>query len=196
MMQRNRWFDGAILLLVVGWVGLGFAPAAASGGKPVTKNVHSFAVESADGGSHSLADYRGKTLLIVNTASRCGFTPQYKSLEALYRKYRERGLVVLAFPANNFMNQEPGTNEEIQTFCTTKYNTTFPVFAKVSVKGKDIAPLYAFLTRDAGHPGDIEWNFTKFLVAPDGRVVDRFGPATDPLDKDVVARVEQVLEAK
>jgi glutathione peroxidase len=163
------------------------------GGKPMTKGIYQFDVKSADGGDRHLADYKGKALLIVNSASKCGFTPQYKSLETLYEKYKARGFEVLAFPANNFGAQEPGTNDEIQTFCAVNYHTTFPVFAKISVKGKDIAPLYSYLTKDSPFPGDIGWNFAKFLVAPDGRIVARFKPDTDPMAKDVTAQLEAIL---
>ena len=156
-------------------------------------DIHDFTVTTIDGEAKSLADYHGKVVLIVNTASRCGFTRQYRSLEALYQQHRERGFEVLAFPANNFMRQEPGTNAAIKEFCSLEFRTTFPLFAKISVKGKDIAPLYAFLTRDSSHPGDVSWNFAKFLVAPDGRVVARFDPATDPLDPEITGSIEQWL---
>lgn len=155
--------------------------------------LYGFTVRTIDGADTSLAAWRGKTLLIVNTASRCGFTPQYEALEALYKRYAARGFVVLAFPANNFMAQEPGTDAEIQQFCTTKYATTFPIFAKISVRGRHIAPLYAWLTQQSGFPGAIPWNFAKFLVSPEGRVVARFEPATDPLSKDVTAPLEALL---
>jgi len=167
-----------------------------SGGKTMNRTVHDFTVKSIDGKSRSLADYRGKTLLVVNTASKCGFTGQYKGLEALYEKYRERGFEVLGFPANNFMGQEPGSNEEIAKFCELNYGVSFPLFEKISVKGGDIAPLYAFLTRDSGFPGDIGWNFTKFLVAPNGEVVARFDSRTDPLDPKLVGKLEETLAAK
>jgi glutathione peroxidase len=163
------------------------------GGKPMTKGIFEFDVKTADGGDRHLADYKGKALLIVNSASKCGFTPQYKSLETLYEKYKARGFEVLAFPANNFGAQEPGTNDEIQTFCAVNYHTTFPVFAKISVKGKDISPLYSYLTKDSPFPGEIGWNFAKFLVAPDGRIVARFKPDTDPLAKDVTSQLEAIL---
>jgi glutathione peroxidase len=168
-------------------------PTRAEGGEAAVHSIHDFRVRTMSDSEQSLADFRGKALLVVNTASRCGFTPQYRSLEELYQKYHSRGFEVLAFPANNFMNQEPGSNQEIRTFCSTNYHTTFPLFAKISVKGKDIAPLYQYLTRDSGFPGDIPWNFTKFLVAPDGRVVARWGPTTDPLSKEVTGRLEAVL---
>ena len=168
------------------------APAT-NGDKPMSRNIYDFRVTTIDGGQKSLADYRGKTLLIVNTASRCGFTPQYASLEALYQRYKDRGFEILAFLANDFMGQEPGTNAEIKEFCSLKYRTTFPLFEKISVKGKDIAPLYAYLTRESGHPGGISWNFAKFVVGQDGRVVARFDPATDPLDENVTKRIESSL---
>jgi glutathione peroxidase len=167
-----------------------------AGGRAMTPSIHDFTVRGIDGKPVSLAQYKGKVLLVVNTASRCGFTPQYKSLEALYERYRDKGLVVLGFPANNFMNQEPGSDEEIAKFCSLTYDVSFPMFSKVSVKGRDIAPLYAWLTKDSGHAGDIEWNFAKFLVGPDGRVVARFSPRTDPLSKDVVDRVEALVASK
>jgi glutathione peroxidase len=187
--------DGIRLLAVLALGGVAFAApcGAAAPAKNVTRSVHDFRVRTMADSGQSLADYRGRALLIVNTASRCGFTPQYRSLEALYEKYRTRGFEVLAFPANNFLNQEPGSNAEIKTFCAVNYHTSFPLFAKISVKGSDIAPLYTYLTRDSGFPGDIPWNFTKFLVAPDGRVVARFGPDTDPLEKGVTEKLEAVL---
>jgi glutathione peroxidase len=158
--------------------------------------VHAFRALLNDGTERSLADYAGKVLLIVNTASRCGFTPQYESLEALYGKYRDRGFEVLAFPTNDFMGQEPGTDVEIREFCARKFGTTFPLFAKISVKGKKIHPLYAHLTRDAAFPGAISWNFNKFLVGPDGQVVARWGARTDPLSPDITKRIEAMFPAR
>jgi glutathione peroxidase len=169
------------------------ALASPAGGGKMTRSIYDFQVRTIDGQERSLAEYKGKAVLVVNTASKCGFTPQYKGLEALYEKYRSRGFEVLAFPANNFMGQEPGTNEEIQKFCELNYKTSFPLFAKISVKGRDIAPLYAYLTKESGFTGDIGWNFTKFLVGPDGRVVARFDTKTDPLDAKLVEKVEGVL---
>jgi len=165
----------------------------ADGGRPMTQNIHDFRVRGIDGEEKSLADYRGRVLLIVNTASRCGFTPQYASLEKIYRDYRERGFEVLAFPANNFMNQEPGTDAEIKDFCTLRYDTSFPLFSKISVKGRDMAPLYAYLTRESPFPGAIGWNFTKFLVARDGQVIARFDSRTDPGDRKVTEAIETAL---
>jgi glutathione peroxidase len=172
------------------------APAPVAGGKAMSRTVHEFKVKTIDGKDQSLAVYKGKTLLVVNTASKCGFTGQYKGLEALYEKYREQGFEVLAFPANNFMGQEPGSNEEIAKFCELNYRTSFPLFSKISVKGRDIAPLYAYLTTAPGFAGDVGWNFTKFLVGPDGKVVARFESRTDPLDPKVTGQIEGLLAAK
>jgi len=159
-------------------------------------DIYDFTVRANDGTEHSLAEYRGKTLLVVNTASQCGLTPQYAGLETLYERYHPRGFEVLAFPANEFGAQEPGTDDEIKTFCETSYGTTFPLFAKLVVKGDHIAPLYSWLTKDAGFPGDITWNFAKFLVGPDGKVVARFDPKTEPLDPAVTTKVEAALPAR
>jgi glutathione peroxidase len=161
----------------------------------IPQTIHDFQVTGIDGTPRSLAEYKGRTVLVVNTASRCGFTPQYESLEALQQRFHARGFDVLAFPANDFMGQEPGSNEEIQQFCSTRFHTSFPLFAKISVKGKHIAPLYAYLTRDSAFPGDIPWNFTKFLVGPDGRVAARFSPKTDPGSREVVEAIEKLLPA-
>jgi glutathione peroxidase len=155
--------------------------------------VHSFQVAAINGDKKSLSAYKGKVLLIVNTASRCGYTPQYKSLESLYGRYKAQGFEVLGFPANNFLGQEPGTNEEIKEFCSLKYNVTFPMFSKISVKGKDIDPLYQYLTKESGFNGDIPWNFSKFLVGPDGKVVARFDPKAEPLSDEIVQKIESVL---
>lgn len=197
-MKRNRVLGALMMIgLAAGATSAVVKKPAPPGGKPMTASgVHEFRVTTIAGVEKSLADYRGKALLIVNTASRCGFTRQYKSLESLQRKYGERGFTVLAFPANNFMGQEPGTNEEILTFCTTRYGTSFPLFSKISVTGKDIAPLYRYLTHDSGFGGDIGWNFTKFLVGPDGKVVARFDSAIDPLDPKVTAKLDALLAAK
>lgn len=158
-------------------------------------SVHSFTMKTIDGQEKSLADYKGKTLLIVNVASRCGFTPQYKGLEEIYQRYKARGFEVLGFPANNFMGQEPGTDQEIKEFCSLKFHVTFPMFAKISVKGKDIDPLYQYLTKESGHKGDIQWNFNKFLVGPDGYVVARYGSAADPASPKLVEEIERTLKA-
>ena len=190
-MHIRHWFAAAALAAAL-------APLptlAATGGKAMPASVHEFTLTTIDGKPRSLAEYKGKALLIVNTASKCGFTPQYKGLEALYDRYRARGFEVLGFPANNFLGQEPGSNEEIAQFCSLKYDVSFPLFAKISVKGKDIAPLYAWLTKDSGFPGDVGWNFTKVLVGPDGKVVARYDSRTDPLDPKLVAQLEATLPA-
>ena len=152
-----------------------------------------FKVQDIDGKDKRLSDFKGKTILIVNTASKCGYTPQYKSLEALYEKYKAKGFVILAFPANNFKSQEPGTNEEIKNFCSTNYKVSFPLFSKISVAGNDTHPLYKFLTTESGFNGPIAWNFTKFLVNPQGQVIARFESKVDPLSEQVVREVEKSL---
>jgi glutathione peroxidase len=159
--------------------------------------VHEFSMKSIDGQASPLSAYKGKIVLIVNVASRCGFTPQYEGLEAVYRKYKDRGLVILGFPANNFGGQEPGTDEEIRTFCSSKYNVTFPMFSKISVKGDDKAPLYQFLTDAKTSPatgGEIKWNFTKFLVGRDGKVISRFESAVKPESAEVAGAIEKALQ--
>jgi glutathione peroxidase len=163
------------------------------------KSVYDFTLNSIDGQPTSLSAYKGKVVLLVNVASRCGYTPQYKALEAVYEKYKGQGLVVVGVPANNFGAQEPGTNAEIKTFCTSKYNVTFPMMAKVSVKGSDITPLYQFLTDKAAFPktgGEIGWNFTKFLIGRDGKVLDRFDSAVEPDAPQVTSAIEKALAIK
>ena len=157
-----------------------------------------YTVKDIEGKNVPLSRYHGDVVMIVNTASLCGNTPQYASLEKLYQTYKGQGLRILAFPANNFGQQEPGANGEIKQFCTLKYHTTFDLFSKVSVKGPDQAPLYKFLTDKTTDPqfgGDIEWNFAKFLVGRDGQVVARYPAGHDPLSADVIAAVEQQLKA-
>jgi glutathione peroxidase len=148
-----------------------------------------------DGTQEKLSDYRGKALLIVNTASKCGFTKQYASLEELSRRFADRGLVVMGFPCNDFMGQEPGTNEEIIEFCKATFKVDFPMYQKLTVQGEQIHPLYKTLTTELAEPlrGPIKWNFTKFLVDPQGHVVARFEPKVDPLDAELVSAVEGVL---
>jgi len=146
-----------------------------------------------DGKPRKLGDYKGKVLLIVNTASECGFTPQYEGLEALHKKYKDRGLVVLGFPANEFGAQEPGTDADIKTFCMKNFGVTFELFAKIVVKGEGIHPVYKFLTTESGHNGPISWNFAKFVVARDGRVAERFGPDTEPGDRALTGVLEKLL---
>jgi len=145
-----------------------------------TKSIYDFTMRSIDGGQVSLGKFKGKVVLVVNVASKCGFTPQYAGLEALYEKYKDKGFVIVGVPANNFMQQEPGTDEEIKKFCTNKYNVSFPMMSKVSVLGDDKTPLYVYLTgkdTDPQFAGDIKWNFTKFLFDRSGKPVARFEPA-------------------
>ena len=145
-------------------------------------SAHDFSATSIDGIERQLVDYKGKVILVVNTASQCGFTPQYKGLEELYRTYVDRGLVVLGFPCDQFGHQEPGDEEEIATFCERNFGVTFPLFAKVDVNGRDAHPLYQWLRSEkSGMVGNkIRWNFTKFLIDPDGNVVNRYGSTTTP----------------
>ena len=177
---------GLVLLLCVA-AGMSWA---------ATKSIYDFTMRSIDGQQVSLKSYSGKVVLLVNVASKCGFTPQYAGLEAVYEKYKDRGLVIVGVPANNFMQQEPGTNEEIKKFCSNKYNVTFPMMAKVSVLGDDKAPLYQFLTDKSTNPtigGDIKWNFTKFLFDRNGNPVARFEPAVKPDSPEVTAAIESTL---
>lgn len=176
----------AILLIAVSIM------AAAENGK----SVYDFTLNSIDGQPVSLSGYKGKVLMLVNVASYCGYTPQYSALEAMYEKYKDRGLVIVGLPANNFGEQEPGTNQEIKTFCARTYSVKFPTMAKVSVAGTDKIPLYKFLTDRAANPqigGEIEWNFTKFLFDRNGKPVARFEPATTPDSLEVVAAIEKAL---
>ena len=159
----------------------------------------SFKMKSLDGKDVDLSQYQGKVVLLVNVASFCGNTPQYKGLEALHEKYADKGLVVLGVPANEFGKQEPGTNEEIAQFCTSKYDVKFPMLSKVVVKGDGICPLYQYLTSKDTDPkfaGDIEWNFAKFLISRDGEVVGRFKPKVQPESDDVVKAIETELGKK
>lgn len=155
-------------------------------------SIHNFTMNSIDGKPTPLAEYKGKVVLIVNVASKCGYTPQYAGLEALYRKYKDQNFVLIGVPANNFGSQEPGTNEEIKTFCKRNYDVTFPMMSKVSVKGADKAPLYEFLTSAMG--GEVKWNFTKFLADKDGKVIARFEPATTPDAPELTAAIEKALK--
>lgn len=151
--------------------------------------------KTMDGKEASLKDYSGKVVLVVNVASKCGLTKQYAALEALYKKYSDHGFVILGFPCNDFNGQEPGTNEQIQTFCRTNFDVTFPLFDKISVKGENQAPLYTALTGpSAKFPGDVKWNFGKFLIGKDGEVIARFEPKTTPDDPAVVTAVETALK--
>lgn len=155
-------------------------------------------VVDIDGNEVNLEDYKGKVVMIVNVASKCGLTPQYNQLVDIHEKYSEKGFTILGFPANNFMSQEPGTNEEIKTFCSSKFGVEFPMMSKVSVKGDDTCELYKELTSEEENGelgGDIAWNFTKFLVNKDGEVIARFEPKTKPDAEEVIAAIEAALES-
>lgn len=168
------------------------APAGAE-----ARSVYDFTVKTIDGEEVKLDKYKGDVLLIVNVASKCGLTDSnYKELEPLYQKYKEQGFTILAFPANDFGAQEPGTNEEIKAFCA-KYKVSFPLFAKIAVKGDEQAPLYRYLTThpDESIRGDVQWNFQKYLVGRDGKVLKKFSPRTAPNDAELTAAVEEALKA-
>lgn len=170
--------------------------AAFTAAAPSTKTVYDFTVNDIDGNPVSLEKYKGKVLLIVNVASMCGNTPQYKDLQNLYEKYSGKGLVVLGFPANNFMGQEPGTNAEIKNFCTKEYAVTFPMFSKISVKGKDMAPLYTFLTQKAENgrvEAPVKWNFQKFIINKRGEVVKSVAPGTSINDEAEMKVIDKAL---
>jgi glutathione peroxidase len=160
------------------------------------KSIHDFSARTLDGKDKSLGDYRGRVALIVNVASKCGLTPQYRGLEELHETYAAKGLSVLGFPANEFGAQEPGTNDEIQAFCATTYDVKFDMFSKVKVKGPGIDPLFAFLTNadtDPEFAGEIRWNFNKFLVGKDGEVLARFEPQVEPTSPEVKHAIEEAL---
>ncbi|WP_102141510.1 glutathione peroxidase [Mycobacterium hubeiense] len=162
----------------------------------MTASLTDISLTTLDGKPTSLAEYADGAVLVVNVASKCGLTPQYSALERLAQEYRDRGLTVIGVPCNQFMGQEPGTAEEIQTFCSTTYGVTFPLLAKTDVNGANRHPLYAELTKTpdaAGEAGDVQWNFEKFLLAPGGRVVNRFRPRTEPDAPEVIAAIEAVV---
>lgn len=185
--------------LLISALGIGMVVLAPGGGHRAgksaghTKGVLGFTMKTIDGSPEQLSSYKGKVLMIVNTASECGYTPQYETLEKLYEKYKAKGFRILAFPANNFGQQEPGTNPEIKTFCTTKYHTTFDLFEKISVKGNDQHPLYQYLTKESPFPGDVKWNFQKYLVDRSGKIAARYMSAVDPMSPDVRGKVEELL---
>jgi len=166
---------------------------------PKEKSVYEFTMKDIDGKDIKLNQYKGDVVMIVNTASKCGYTPQYEGLEKIYEKYKDKGFVILGFPANNFGGQEPGAEKEIKEFCTLKYHVSFPMFSKISVKGEDQHPLYSFLTNKESDPefaGDITWNFNKFLVDKKGNIVARFSSKDTPESDTVTAAIEKYLAAK
>lgn len=184
-----------LVLLVLAAAGMPPQKGLAGGNR--ARSVLDFTMKSIDGRDVPLSGYRGKVLLIVNVASECGYTPQYKDLEALYRMYKNRGLEILAFPANNFGGQEPGTDAEIKNFCKTTYDVSFDLFSKISVKGNDQHPLYAFITSPETDPkfsGDVKWNFQKYLVDKSGTIIGKYLSAVKPLSKDLVSAIDSALK--
>jgi len=155
--------------------------------------LYGFSLPDIDGHPVDLKTFKGKVLLIVNTASMCGNTPQYADLQEMYERYRERGFEILAFPANDFGQQEPGTNQEIKGFCHTRYSITFPLFSKISVVGKDKHPLYQYLTEQSPFPGRVRWNFQKYLVDRSGNVIGKYDPGMNPLSSTIVSDLEKAL---
>ncbi len=178
-----------VLLVAITFVQILAAKAAES--------IYDIPLKDIDGNSTSLKPYQGKVLLIVNVASKCGFTPQYTALEAVYKKYKDQGLVVLGFPCNQFAHQEPGTDLEIKQFCTSKFDVTFPMFDKIEVNGPNRHPLYVLLAgQDSPFPGNIGWNFTKFVIGRDGKILNRFASPVKPDSPEVTHAIETALAAK
>ncbi|MEK7483171.1 MAG: glutathione peroxidase [Planctomycetota bacterium] len=164
---------------------------------PKEKTIYDFILKDIDGKEVNMSEYKGKVLLLVNVASKCGYTSQYEGLQKLYLKYKDKNFVILGFPANNFLSQEPGSDSEIKTFCSTKYNVTFPLFSKISVQGADKHPFYQFLTEKQTNPeyaGDIKWNFNKFLVNKEGKIVGRFDSSVKPESTILTESVENALK--
>ncbi|WP_026551618.1 glutathione peroxidase [Arthrobacter sp. H20] len=161
-------------------------------------NLHSIPLTMNDGTEASFGDFSGKTVMVVNVASKCGYTPQYGGLENLYKKYRDQGFVVVGVPCNQFMSQEPGADEDIQAFCSTTYDVTFPLTKKADVRGKNQHPLYSELTKfkNGMLPGLVKWNFEKFLVNDQGSVVARFAPTVEPESDEVVAAIESAIASR
>ncbi|MDZ7772711.1 MAG: glutathione peroxidase [Balneolaceae bacterium] len=176
---------------------LSFMAFATAGDRTSADSVYQFELDNIDGESTSLSTYEGKVLLIMNTASECGYTPQYEGLQAIYEKYNNRDFEVLGFPANNFGGQEPGSDEEIKQFCNVNYSVTFPMFSKISVKGDDQHPLFRFLT-SADNPdftGEINWNFEKFLIDRNGNLVHRFRSPVEPQSEELTGAIESALDS-
>jgi glutathione peroxidase len=186
---RRRYFPLVVAALIAGV----YMSQAAARERPGT-GIYGFTMKNIDGKEIPLSQYKGKVLLIVNVASECGFTPQYKDLEALYRKYRDRGFMVLGFPANNFGAQEPGTDQQIKQFCSTTYGVTFDMFSKISVKGEDQHPLYRLITSDGTYGGDIKWNFQKYLVDREGKIVGKYLSRVNPMSDEVTLAIEKALK--
>lgn len=191
---------GVVIVVVIGGLGAAYAmgiilnPSPSE--PPKAASLYEFTLKNIDGSDVKLETFRGKVILIVNTASKCGLTPQYEGLQKIYDRFKDKDFVVVGFPANNFLGQEPGTEKEIKEFCTLNYKVTFPMFSKISVKGADQHPLYSFLTNEKTNPGfsgDITWNFEKFLIGKDGKTVARYAPRVLPDDPKVIEEIEKLL---
>jgi glutathione peroxidase len=191
--RENPVRRGARLLLAAAAFTGAIMTFAVAKEKPAA-SVLGFTMKSIDGEDVPLSKYKGKVLLIVNVASECGFTPQYKDLEALYLKYKEKGFMILGFPANNFGAQEPGTDQEIKTFCSSTYGVTFDMFSKISVKGDDQHPLYRFITSDPAYGGDVKWNFQKYLVDRQGTIVGIYLSRVTPMSDELTSAIENALK--
>jgi glutathione peroxidase len=190
-----------VAAIILSAYGFGYLGSSASNVSktPNVKSFYEINVTDIDGNDVNLGKYQDKVVMFVNTASKCGYTPQYEGLQAIYDKYKDRGFVILGFPANNFNGQEPGTNEEIKEFCTLKYKVTFPMFAKISVAGEDQHPLYQYLTGARTNPefaGEITWNFNKFLANEKGEIIARFSSKETPDSKEVTKAIEKALDEK
>jgi glutathione peroxidase len=199
----KKFLIGAAIGIAVSTMALFFVKAkdanagSHSVGKETARSVYDFTLKNSKGKDVKLEEFRGQVVMLVNVASKCGYTPQYEGLQKIYERYKDQGFTILGFPANNFGAQEPGTNEEIQEFCRINYGVTFPVFSKISVKGDDKHPLYKYLTEKESNPnfaGEIKWNFNKFLVGRDGRILARFDSADKPEDAKVTQAIEQALK--
>jgi len=191
---RQKYWE---ILLLMFFLAISIWRCAAHHREVIVKDLYSIEAETITGEKTALSKYRGTVLLIVNTASKCGYTGQYEGLQKLQETYKDRGFTVLGFPANDFMGQEPGSNKEIQAFCRVNFGVSFPMFAKISVKGRDQHPLYTFLTSRETNPefgGKITWNFNKFLISKNGKVLNRFGSRIKPGDAKVVSAIEEALE--
>lgn len=197
-MRKSLKIVALVGLVVIAAVGLAIAPYLRNTTPhgPVGGTFYDFEVDDIDGRPVKLSKFNGKVLLVVNVASKCGLTPQYKGLQALYDKYRSRGLVVLGFPANEFAGQEPGTDAEVKAFCTGQYGVTFPMFSKLVVKGESTHALYRWLIAQTADKSDIDWNFHKFLVGRNGKVAGRFKARTKPDDAKLVAEIEAALAVR
>jgi glutathione peroxidase len=191
---------GVVIVVVIGGLGAAYAMGViltpSPSVPPKAASLYEFTLKNIDGSDVKLETFRGKVILIVNTASKCGLTPQYEALQKIYDRFKDKDFVVVGFPANNFLGQEPGTEKEIKEFCTLNYKVTFPMFSKISVKGADQHPLYSFLTNEKTNPGfsgDITWNFEKFLIGKDGKTVARYAPRVLPDDPKVIEEIEKLL---